>query len=98
MARASFTKQKAIGIVLVSIVLIVWWLKLWERYVTPNRVAIIWSIVIIALLVISIALYGYLRDKRLLETVTSPDRGTATERDLVLRLLKYGLPSNTIYH
>jgi hypothetical protein len=34
----------------------------------------------------------------LLKTVTSPNRGTGTERDLVLTLLKSGVPKETIFH
>ena len=36
--------------------------------------------------------------KELLETVTKFDRGTSAERDLVLKLLRYGVPSQTIFH
>jgi len=38
------------------------------------------------------------RRKELLETVTKLDRGTSAERDLVLKLLNYGVPSQTIFH
>ncbi len=36
--------------------------------------------------------------KKLLETVTKFDRGTSAERDLVLKLLRYGVPAQTIFH
>jgi hypothetical protein len=39
-----------------------------------------------------------IRDKKLLETVTKSNRGTKTERDLVLKLLKSGIPAQTIFH
>lgn len=39
-----------------------------------------------------------LRDKRLLEKVTSSHRGTKSERELVLKLLKYGLLSEHLCH
>ncbi len=39
-----------------------------------------------------------IRDKRLLETVTKRNRGTRAERDLVLHLLKHGVPAQTIFH
>ena len=39
-----------------------------------------------------------IRRKELLETVTKLDRGTSAERDLVLKLLKYGIPAQTIFH
>ena len=38
------------------------------------------------------------RRKELLETVTKLDRGTSAERDLVLKLLRYGIPAQTIFH
>ncbi|MBN1281630.1 MAG: NERD domain-containing protein [Alphaproteobacteria bacterium] len=38
------------------------------------------------------------RNRELMETVTSADRGTWAERDLVVELLKYGIPAPTIYH
>lgn len=40
----------------------------------------------------------YIENKGLLETVTQSDRGTYSERNLVLRLLKYGIPAQTIFH
>ncbi|MFA5183139.1 MAG: nuclease-related domain-containing protein [Syntrophales bacterium] len=38
------------------------------------------------------------QDNKLLETVTKSNRGTESERDLVLKLLKYGIPAETIFH
>ena len=38
------------------------------------------------------------RRKELLETVTKLDRGTSAERNLVLKLLNYGVPAQTIFH
>jgi hypothetical protein len=38
------------------------------------------------------------RDKELLKTVTESDRGIATERDLVLKLLNFGMPAHIIFH
>jgi polyhydroxyalkanoate synthesis regulator phasin len=39
-----------------------------------------------------------LKDNKLLETVTKSNRGTETERDFVLKLLKAGFSSQTIFH
>ena len=39
-----------------------------------------------------------IQNNRLLKTVTSFKRGTGTERDLVLTLLKSGIPKETIFH
>jgi len=50
------------------------------------------------LLLILVPLISKIRDNRLLKTVTSLSRGTKSERDLVLRLLKKGIPAITIYH
>jgi hypothetical protein len=36
--------------------------------------------------------------RELLETVTNSYRGTNTERNLVLKLLKYGIPAENIFH
>lgn len=52
----------------------------------------------IFLLVVVFVIFIKIRDKRLLETVTKSNRGTKTERNLVLKLLKYGLPAQTIFH
>ena len=39
-----------------------------------------------------------IKEKRLLETVTQSHRGTKTERQLVIKLLKAGFPAQTIFH
>jgi hypothetical protein len=59
---------------------------------------IIWIIFGIFLIVEFIVIFRKIRDKRLLKTVTKSNRGTKSERDLVLRLLKYGIPAQTIFH
>lgn len=43
-------------------------------------------------------LYRKTRDAKLLKTVTELSRGTKSERDLVLKLLKFGIPAQTIFH
>jgi len=43
-------------------------------------------------------IYLYVLDNKLLRTVTQNGRGTWSERNLVLRLLKSGIPSESIYH
>jgi len=50
------------------------------------------------ILVIGFIIFKKIRDKKLLKTVTKPNRGTQSERDLVLKLLKYGIPAHTIFH
>jgi hypothetical protein len=57
-----------------------------------------WIPVIIFLSLCFYAIFRKIRDKKLLETVTKSNRGTRTERELVLRLLKQGIPSQAIFH
>ncbi|HKC35857.1 MAG TPA: nuclease-related domain-containing protein [Chitinophagaceae bacterium] len=57
-----------------------------------------WIFIGIISLVAFVLLFSELRDKKLLETVTKSNRGTRTERDLVLKLLKHGIPAQTIFH
>lgn len=54
--------------------------------------------VTIIVLILGIVIYTRIRNKRLLLTVTKSYRGTRSERKLVLKLLKYGIPSQTIFH
>ncbi|RZJ80236.1 MAG: NERD domain-containing protein [Chryseobacterium sp.] len=55
-------------------------------------------IVILFLFICSYFIYTKIQDKKLLETVTTSRRGTKTERDLTLKLLKSGIPSQAIFH
>lgn len=60
-------------------------------------------LIVLVIFVIAIGVYHLSRirnreNKRLLETVTKSDRGTYSERNLVLKLLKYGIPAQTIFH
>lgn len=54
--------------------------------------------VTIIVLILGIVIYTRIRNKKLLLTVTKSNRGTRSERKLVLKLLKYGIPSQTIFH
>ncbi len=55
---------------------------------------------LISLIVIlsSLLIYWQIQDNKLLKTVTEKNRGTWSERDLVLRLLKKGIPAENIFH
>ena len=55
---------------------------------------------IIAALIVAVVVIvrSEIQNNRLLKTVTSQNRGTGTERDLVLTLLKSGIPKETIFH
>ena len=55
-------------------------------------------LVAIIALILGLVIYTSVRNKKLLETVTKSNRGTRSERELVLKLLKYGIPSQTIFH
>lgn len=57
-----------------------------------------WIPLIIVLFLGFFVIFRKIRDKRLLETVTKTNRGTRTERELVLKLLKQGIPSQAIFH
>jgi len=57
-----------------------------------------WIIIGILLLLVIVVLFKEAQNKKLLETVTNKSRGTRTERKLVLKLLKYGIPAQTIFH
>jgi hypothetical protein len=57
-----------------------------------------WIPLIIFLFLVFYTIIRKIRDKKLLETVTKSYRGTRTERDLVLKLLKYGIPAQAIFH
>jgi hypothetical protein len=47
---------------------------------------------------IGFILYGKIRDTRLLKSVTNKTRGTKSERDLVLMLLKNGISKENVFH
>lgn len=51
-----------------------------------------------AVILIITRVYLWAKDRELLRTVTDTRRGTRSERRLVLRLLKKGIPAVTIYH
>ena len=69
-----------------------------EKIMNEDTTIIIWVIFGIFLLVGFIVIFRKIRDKNLLETVTKSNRGTRSERDLVLKLLKCGIPAQTIFH
>jgi hypothetical protein len=57
-----------------------------------------WILIGMISLIAFILIFRQIREKKLLETVTKRNRGTRTERDLVLKFLKYGIPAQTIFH
>jgi hypothetical protein len=57
-----------------------------------------WIIVISIVSIILYLIYDTVRNIKLLRTVTRLNRGTWSERDLILRLLKEGVSSDKIFH
>lgn len=57
-----------------------------------------WVLIPLSSLLLFWILYQEYRENKLLKTVTNKSRGTRTERKLVLKLLKYGIPAQTIFH
>ncbi|WP_051220753.1 nuclease-related domain-containing protein [Flavobacterium filum] len=55
-------------------------------------------LIILLVLIVTLKIVWIIRDYRLLKKVTKLSRGTRTERNLVVKLLKYGFPSTHIYH
>jgi len=56
--------------------------------------------IVIGFFIISniVKFYARKRDRELISSVTSLNRGTSSERSLILQLLKKGIPSETIFH
>ena len=72
-------------------------MEIWTR-MTESYKAILLITLSIVLLYLIIRIVKKVRNKKRLKTVTSIKRGTPSERHLVLELLKYGIPSQTIFH
>ena len=53
---------------------------------------------LILLLVVSIFVYTEFKDRELLKTVTKLNRGTRSERKMVLKILIPGIKSTAIFH
>jgi len=52
----------------------------------------------ILLSVVSIFVYNEIKDRKILKTVTNLNRGTKSERKMVLKILKSGIKSTAIFH
>jgi len=57
-----------------------------------------WIILGILILYGFFVIYSLTQNRKLIETVTKSNRGTDSERDLVLKLLKHDVPAQTIFH
>jgi uncharacterized protein YraI len=56
------------------------------------------GVCVLLFLLLAFIIYRKIRNKNLLESVTDKKRGTKSERDLVLKLLNYGIPGQNIFH
>lgn len=56
------------------------------------------TLVFVLLTVVSILVYTEFKDRELLKTVTNLNRGTKSERKMVLKILKSGIKSTAIFH
>jgi len=72
-------------------------MSIWIDISTNNNL-ILGVIIGIIILLVFIPIFGKIRDVKLIKSVTSTNRGTKSERDLVLRLLKKGISPQTIFH
>lgn len=59
---------------------------------------ILYTFAVTILLVVAIYIYHYFRDRKLIKSVTSFNRGTKSERNLVKRLRNKGIPAITLFH
>jgi len=59
---------------------------------------IVKGIIVLIALILGFFLYRKVQDHRLVNTVTDTKRGNWSERDLVLKLLRYGIPAPMIFH
>lgn len=55
-------------------------------------------LVFILLSTVAVFVYTEIKDRKLLKTVTSLNRGTRSERKMVLKILKSGIKSTAIFH
>lgn len=72
-------------------------MKVWN-YIEEHHNFILWTALCFILLAVCAPIIRKIRNIRLLRTVSSASRGTKSERDLILKLLKHGIPSQTIFH
>ncbi|MBN1117500.1 MAG: NERD domain-containing protein [Bacteroidales bacterium] len=92
---------KGLEIVFVSlflIVILIWQQGLLEKEVFLNLKKILWGTVYIAIIIGFIFIFSKVRNHALLKTVTKSCRGTKSERDLVLKLLKHRIPAENLFH
>lgn len=57
-----------------------------------------WLLIVLMVLLLIVLIYWQVREYKLLKTVTQKSRGTWSERDLILKILKKGIPAENIFH
>ena len=72
-------------------------MEVWKDILESDLIAV-WVVIGFFLFIASIFMIIKLRERKLIKSVTSFKRGTKSERNLVLKLLKYGIPRATIFH
>lgn len=98
MTRRALNKKNILGTLLLLIIITVWPNGLSEKNIIMILQKVLWILIGAALLFMFIFLFIKIRNHRLLKTVTSSSRGTRSERDLVLKLLKHGISAENIFH
>lgn len=75
-------------------------LRQWVIYNIEMLASIIASIVFVCVILVIIVLLiiQHIKNQKLIATVTDLDRGTGSERKLILKLLKYGISPKAIFH
>jgi len=69
-----------------------------SRHIDKIDSPVLWTVIGFVLFVFMLKQISKMRDRKLIKSVTSLDRGTKSEREFILRLLKHGIPSQTIFH
>lgn len=98
MSKTRFLRRVTNGIILLMLIILVWQQKYSNIEVMSYLTMTMWVMMGIVLLAVFLFLFSKIRDRKLLKTVTKSNRGTRTERKLVLKLLKFGIPAQDIFH
>ena len=69
-----------------------------SKHIGENEYIIMLIISALVFLFVFVPLYRKFQVRKLLKTVTSLNRGSQSERDLILTLLKHRIPAQTIFH
>lgn len=69
-----------------------------SSHITSFLYLIVFGLLVIIAIPFCIKFYNRRKDKKLLKTTTDLSRGTSSERDLVLKLIRNGIPPEHIFH